>query len=158
MLEYLWVKWCVFPGFSSLFHTRSVKKLPKEFRQLPEKCPGWSLLSINAETCRLFFGKKTWQCFWILSVTGSFKACARYFFFHQMIVFYENTFYFIQMFVFLSSPLFFNVGHCFRGWSKINVKVYGVINCVNKNLITHFVWYLEKVKIMTLKLCQLIEY
>ena len=29
---------------------------------------------------------------------------------------------------------------------KINLKVYGIINCLNKNLITHFVWYLEKVK------------
>ena len=34
--------------------------------------------------------------------------------------------------------------HCFRGWSKKNLKVYDVINCPNKNLITHFVWYLEK--------------
>ena len=25
-------------------------------------------------------------------------------------------------------------------------KVYDVINCLNKNLITHFVWYLEKEK------------
>ena len=52
----------------------------------------------------------------------------------------------IQIFVFLSSPLFFPVSHCFRGWSKKNLKVYNVINCLNKNLITHFVWYLEKEK------------
>ena len=38
------------------------------------------------------------------------------------------------------------VSHCFRGWSKINLKVYDVINCLNKMLITHFVWYLEKEK------------
>ena len=63
LLELLWVKWCVFSGFSSLFHTRSVRKLPKEFQQLPEKCPGWSVLSMDAEIYRLFFGKKTWQCF-----------------------------------------------------------------------------------------------
>ena len=50
----------------------------------------------------------------------------------------------IQFFVFLSFPLFLPVGHCFRGWSKINLKVYDVINCLNKNLITYFVWYLEK--------------
>ena len=51
----------------------------------------------------------------------------------------------IQIFVFQSSPPFFPVGHCFRGWSKINLKVY-VIHFLNKNLITHFVWYLEKGK------------
>ena len=32
----------------------------------------------------------------------------------------------------------------FRGWFKKNLKVYGVINCSNKKLITYFVWYLEK--------------
>ena len=37
-------------------------------------------------------------------------------------------------------------GHCFRGWSKINPNVYNVINCLNKNLVTHFVWYLKKEK------------
>ena len=52
----------------------------------------------------------------------------------------------IQIFVFLSSPLFLPVNHCFRGWSKINLKVYDIINCLNKNLITHFVWYLGKEK------------
>ena len=40
-------------------------------------------------------------------------------------------------------PSFFPVSHCFRGWSKKNLKIYDVINCLNKNL-THFVWYLEK--------------
>ena len=44
-------------------------------------------------------------------------------------------------------PFFFlPVGHCFRGWSKINLKVHDVINCLNKNSITHFVWYLGKEK------------
>ena len=41
------------------------------------------------------------------------------------------------------------LSHCFRGWPKINLidlKVYDVINYVNNNLITHFVWYLEKEK------------
>ena len=42
--------------------------------------------------------------------------------------------------------IFFFVNHCFSGWSKINLKVYDVINFLNKNLITHFVWYLEKEK------------
>ena len=38
------------------------------------------------------------------------------------------------------------VRHCLRGWSKINLEVYDVINCLNKNLITYFAWYLEKEK------------
>ena len=36
--------------------------------------------------------------------------------------------------------------HCFREWSKINLRVYDVIICLNKNLITHFVWYLGEAK------------
>ena len=51
-----------------------------------------------------------------------------------------------QIFVFPPSLLFIHVSHCLRAWSKINHKVYDVINCLNKNLITHFVWYLEKEK------------
>ena len=47
-------------------------------------------------------------------------------------------------YVFPSSPLFFPVSHCFRGWSNKNLKVYDVIISLNKNLITRFVWYLEK--------------
>ena len=43
-------------------------------------------------------------------------------------------------------PLFLPVRHCIRGWSKINFKNYYVINYLNKNLITHFVWYHEKEK------------
>ena len=75
---------------------------------------------------------------------------------HQMIALkkFEKCFLFhlkssfrsrdIRFFVFLSFPLFLPAGHCFGGWSKINLKVHDVINCLNKNLITHFVWYLEK--------------
>ena len=51
----------------------------------------------------------------------------------------------IQIFVFLSSPYFLPASHCFRGWLKINLKVYYVINCLKKNL-TQFVWYPEKEK------------
>ena len=52
----------------------------------------------------------------------------------------------IQIFVFPSSPLFLPVSHCFRGWWKIDLKVCDVINCLNKNSITHFVWYRKKYK------------
>ena len=78
------------------------------------------------------------------------------FIFHQMIALknYEKCFLFhlkssfhsrdIQLFVFSPSPLFSPVSHSFRGWSKKNLEVYDIINCLNKNSITNFVWYLEK--------------
>ena len=50
----------------------------------------------------------------------------------------------IENFVFPSSPLFLPISHCFRAWSKLNLKVYDIINCLNKNLIIYFVWNLEK--------------
>ena len=85
------------------------------------------------------------------------KTCVHYFlFFHHMIALEKlwKMFLFhlkssvhvrdIPIFVFRCYPLFLPVGHCFRGWLKINLKFYGVIICLNKNLITHFVWYLGK--------------
>ena len=72
-----------------------------------------------------------------------FNNYERCFLFHLKSFFRSQD---IQIFVFPSSPLFFPVSHCFRGWSKINLKVYDIINCLNKNLITHFVWCLEKEK------------
>ena len=94
---------------------------------------------------------------------SNFKACVCYF--YQFFIFspndspsknYEKCFLFhlknsfrswdIHFFVFLSFPLCLPVGHCFRGWLKINVKVHDVINCLNKNSVTYFVWYLGKEK------------
>ena len=71
-------------------------------------------------------------------------------FFHQMIT--KNVFHFIYKALFVLKtfkflyffPSFFPVGHCFRGWSKVNPKICDVINFLNKNLIAHFVWYLRK--------------
>ena len=40
---------------------------------------------------------------------------------------------------FCRSPLFLPVSHCFRGCLEINLKVYNVSSCLNKNLITHFI-------------------
>ena len=86
-----------------------------------------------------------------------FEACVRYFlFFHQMIaleklwkvLFFspKKLFSFSRYSDFcislLSSVL--PVSHYFNGWLEINHKIYDVMNCLNKNLITHFVWYLEK--------------
>ena len=80
------------------------------------------------------------------------------FLFYQMIALhksYEKCFLFhlkssfrsrdIQI-IFPSLPIFLPVRHCFRGCSKINLKVYEVINGLNKNLGTHFIWYLGKKK------------
>ena len=47
------------------------------------------------------------------------------------------------------------VDNWFRGLFKINLKVYDVINCLNKNLIT-FCWVSWEEKFV--KLCQLIKY
>ena len=91
-----------------------------------------------------------------------FKACVRYFlsnfYSHQIITFQKLwKMFFISskklfsfsrysdfcIFIFPSFP---SLSHCFRCLSKINLKVYDVINCLNENLVTHFVWYLEKEK------------
>ena len=46
--------------------------------------------------------------------------------------------------IFIYSPIFFPVSHCFRPWFKKNPEVYDLINCLNKNLVKHYIWYLEK--------------
>ena len=87
----------------------------------------------------------------IMSVLCFFKTFVHYFsLLHQMIalqILWKRVFISpkssfcsqdIQIFVFPYSPFFLTVGHCFRGWSKINLKVYDVINCLNENLILHF--------------------
>ena len=70
-----------------------------------------------------------------------FESHEKCFLFHLKSSFYSWD---IQIFVFSSSPLFSAVSHCLRGWSKKNPKFYDVISCLSKNLLTHFVWYLEK--------------
>ena len=71
------------------------------------------------------------------------KTTTNVFLFHRKSSFHSRD---IQIFVFASSPLFIPFSHCFRGCSKINLKVYDIINCLNKNLITQFVSYIEKEK------------
>ena len=78
------------------------------------------------------------------------------FYFHQMIVLknYKKCFLFhlkssfhardIQICGFSSSSLFLPVSHCFTCWSKNNLKVYDVINGLNKNSVTHFFYILGK--------------
>ena len=55
----------------------------------------------------------------------------------------------IQIFVFLSS-LSISCSHWLRGWLKINLKNYGVSNCLNQNLITILLDILRRKKDMTL--------
>ena len=74
-------------------------------------------------------------------------------FFNQWLKNYEKCFLFhlkaffaLKIFRFLYFPLlsFSPVSHCSKRWSKINLRVYYVISCPNKNLKTHIVWYLDK--------------
>ena len=94
-------------------------------------------------------------------MVSNVKACVHYFdqifIFHQMIALQKlwkmlfnlsrKLFSFSRYSVFCISvlPSFFACGHCF-GWSKKNLKVHDVISCLNKLLITDFVWYPEKQK------------
>ena len=71
------------------------------------------------------------------------KSIKKCFLFHLKSSFCSQD---IQTFVFSSSPLFLPVSHCVGGCLKVSLKVYDVINCLNKNLITHCVWYLGKEK------------
>ena len=63
----------------------------------------------------------------------------------------------IRIFIFPSFPL---VIHCLKKWSKKNLKVHDVINCLNKNLKTYClitwegkkVWYLNLLNSWSIKL------
>ena len=66
----------------------------------------------------------------------AFQKLWKIFLFHLKRSFRSRNIY---IFVFPSSPLFPHaVSHYFRGLSKINLKVYDVINCLNKNSQTPF--------------------
>ena len=122
------------------------------------------IVSIKRFTCRLDLHGVVWVRSEIISLVREFicvpfKAIfIKFLFFHQMIalqklrkmLFISSKKLFsswdLQIFVFLFFPYFLPVGHCFRGWSKINIKVYDIINCLHKNSVTYFVWYLEKEK------------
>ena len=87
------------------------------------------------------------------------------FIFHQMVALQKLwKMFFIsskKLFSFSSYSnfcIFLPVSHFLKAWSKINFKVYDAFNCLKENLRTHFVWYLEKKKVMALKLWSLIQY
>ena len=100
--------------------------------------------------CPLFFVK-----FLSLTKLYPFKMYEKCFLFHLKSSFHSTD---IQFFVFLSSHLFLPVSHCFRGWSKINLKVCDVINCLVHQTVNILFGILWRKTGMTLKLCPLIEY
>ena len=105
---------------------------PINFRRAPHRisCP------VKAQSlCPLFFIKFLFFTKWY-----PFKNYEKCILFHLKSSFRSRV---IQIFVYASFPYFLPVSHCFRSWFKKNLKVYGVIKCLNKTLITH-VWYLEK--------------
>ena len=81
------------------------------------------------------------NCFRLDSI--SLKNYEKCFLFHLISSFRSRD---IQIFVFPTFPQFFPVSHWLRGWFKISIRAYDFSICLNKNLITHFVWYLEKEK------------
>ena len=103
------------------------------------------------------------QLFWQFWLSGNslftFKTLSaifyQFFIFHQTIPLknYGKCFWFhlkssfpswdIQIFVFSSSPLFSLSAITLEADSRKILNLY-IINCLNENLITHFVWYLEK--------------
>ena len=115
----LWL-WVIFTRYSSRAYSKIDDILENSEKAIFKACVHYYFIKF------LFFTK--WQ---------PFKNCEKCFLFHRNSSFRSRD---IQIFVFLSSP----VSHCFRGWSKKNLKIYVVISCLNKNLMTHFVWYLEK--------------
>ena len=84
---------------------------------------------------------------------NNYKKC---FLFHLKSSFQSRDTFKYQ--IFSSSHLFFPVSHWLRGSLKINLKVYDISNCLNKNLITHFVWQFEREKRCNIELCQFIEH
>ena len=57
----------------------------------------------------------------------------------------KNVFYFSFKFLYFCLPLFFSLSAIASGVDPRKIlKIYDAINCLNKNLIIHFVWYIEK--------------
>ena len=101
------------------------------------------LCEISRSLCNIYTEFKN------IFLRPKFKVYGRYLFFHQMTALQKPQkcflFHFKSNFCsrgiqicFSIFPLFLPVSHCFRGWLKITLKNYDVINCLNKNLLTHF--------------------
>ena len=131
-LIFHWEKWSFEPTGNSV-HTIEIVTLEKAL-----------LARVYLKPCvRYFFIKSLFFIEW-----QPFKCYEKCFYFAEkgLLDLEILNFFFILFFLFFIfyCPLFFPVSHCFKVWSKKNIKVYDVINCLKMNLITHFVWYLEK--------------
>ena len=84
--------------------------------------------------CLLFFIKFLFFIKW-----QPFKSYEKWFLFYQKSALRSQD---IQIFVFSSFPLFFLPAIALEADPRKILKF--VINCLNMNLITHFVWYLDK--------------
>ena len=97
------------------------------------KPPEWKFMTIIARMSTF----KACVCYFLsnfyFSPNDSPSKTEKYFLFHLKSSFHSWD---IPIFVFPSFPLLLPVSHWLRGWSKKNLKVYDVINRLNKNLIT----------------------
>ena len=96
--------------------------------------------------CPLFSLKLASAIFYHIFIFHQMKNVEKWKLWKMFFISSKKLFSFLRYsnYVFPSSPLFFPVSHCFRGWSNKNLKVYDIINCLNTDFITHFVWYHEK--------------
>ena len=122
-------------------------RIPNGFQILLFKTENW-FLPIDFQ----------WNILWILHpLKLVFAIVYRISIYHQMIalqkkwkIFFissKNLFFRcrdIQVFVFSSSPLFFLSAMALVADLRKILKVYDAINCISKNLLTHFVWHLKK--------------
>ena len=102
------------------------------------KREGWDDLKITIKGCVHYFLRNVY-----FSPNGSPSKTIKDVFYFIWSFFGSRD---IRFVVFPPSPLFLPVSHCLRAWSKINLQVYDTINCLNKNLLTRFICYLEKKK------------
>ena len=93
-----------------------------------------------------------------INVARSLILLSAIFHFSSIIPLEKKAFFVLKIFSRCSSPLFPSLSHFSRKWSKLNLQVYDVINWLNKNLRKHIVWYIEKQKVLILKLGRSIEY
>ena len=117
---------------------------------------------LHTEKDNLYFYKNSTNqtLTFISSKAVYFKTCVHYFssnfYFHEMIALQKQwkmffisckklfSFSWYSNFCISVFPSFFPVSHCFKGWFKKNLKVHDVIHSLNKDLIIHYVWYLEE--------------
>ena len=128
----------------SIFRKVTILQTTTFFRTLLSECFHFYLLfplkafkTILFKACLCYFLSN----FYFFTKWQPFKNYEKCFLFHLKCTFHSWD---IHIFVYLSFPFFLPAGHCFKGWSKINLKSW--CHQLSENLITHFVWYLVKGK------------